>query len=95
MWHLFFCSIGLKKSNPAVAVPKNGLCFLYTAFRGKKGAIYADHDYGYFGKGAVGYAQYMQCFKRCFGLNGGGNSGCLPCVLAVIGIGTLPAQLVR
>lgn len=30
-------------------------------------------DYGYFGKGASGYAHYTQTFNSCFG--GSGNSG--------------------
>ena len=45
----------------------------------------ANEDYGYFGKGSTGYAQYMTAFNRNFGgssggvghHSGGGNgSGC-------------------
>ena len=33
-------------------------------------------DYGYFGKGDAGYAQYMTAFNRNFGgSSGGGGSG--------------------
>lgn len=32
-------------------------------------------DYGYFGKGAAGYAQYMTAFKRGHGGGGGGGGG--------------------
>ena len=42
----------------------------------------ANGDYGYFGKGDTGYAQYMTAFNRNFGgssggshNNGGGGSG--------------------
>ena len=35
----------------------------------------ANGDYGYFGKGDTGYAQYMTAFNRNFGgLSGGGGS---------------------
>ena len=36
-------------------------------------------DYGYFGKGPAGYAQYMTAFRRSRkggGGGGGGNGGC-------------------
>ena len=37
----------------------------------------ANGDYGYFGKGDTGYAQYMTAFNRNFGgSSGGGGSGC-------------------
>ena len=37
----------------------------------------ANDDYGYFGKGSTGYAQYMTAFNRNFGgsFGGGGNHG--------------------
>ena len=37
----------------------------------------ANDDYGYFGKGSTGYAQYMTAFNRSFGgsSGGGGNHG--------------------
>ena len=36
----------------------------------------ANGDYGYFGKGSTGYAQYMTAFNRNFGgSSGGGGSG--------------------
>ena len=43
-------------------------------------------DYGYFGKGDTGYAQYMTAFNRNFGGSsgggGGGGSGC-GCLIAI------------
>ena len=52
----------------------------------------ANGDYGYFGKGDTGYAQYMTAFNRNFGgSSGGGNhnnggggdgSGC-GCLIAI------------
>ena len=47
----------------------------------------ANGDYGYFGKGDTGYAQYMTAFNRNFGGSSGGGgggdgSGC-GCLLAV------------
>ena len=50
----------------------------------------ANGDYGYFGKGDTGYAQYMTAFNRnfggSFGGGGGGNhnngSGC-GCLIAI------------
>ena len=52
----------------------------------------ANGDYGYFGKGDTGYAQYMTAFNRNFGgssgghNNGGGSggdgSGC-GCLIAI------------
>ena len=38
-------------------------------------------DYGYFGKGDTGYAQYMTAFNRNFG-GGGDGSGC-GCLIAI------------
>ena len=35
----------------------------------------ANDDYGYFGKGATGYAQYMAAFNRNFGGSSGGGGG--------------------
>ena len=35
----------------------------------------ANGDYGYFGKGAAGYAQYMTAFNRNFGGSSGGGGG--------------------
>ena len=37
----------------------------------------ANDDYGYFGKGDTGYAQYMTAFNRNFGgsSGGGGRAG--------------------
>ena len=32
-------------------------------------------DYGYFGKGDAGYAQYMTAFNRNFGGSSGGSGG--------------------
>lgn len=32
-------------------------------------------DYGYFGKGDTGYAQYMTAFNRNFGGSSGGGGG--------------------
>ena len=48
----------------------------------------ANGDYGYFGKGDTGYAQYMTAFNRNFGGNhnngggGGDGSGC-GCLIAI------------
>ncbi len=41
-------------------------------------------DYGYFGKGDTGYAQYMTAFNRNFGDSSGGGdgSGC-GCLIAI------------
>ena len=33
----------------------------------------ANGDYGYFGKGSTGYAQYMTAFNRNFGGSSGGS----------------------
>ena len=33
----------------------------------------ANDDYGYFGKGSTGYAQYMTAFNRDFGGSSGGG----------------------
>ena len=35
----------------------------------------ANGDYGYFGKGDTGYAQYMTAFYRNFGGSSGGGGG--------------------
>lgn len=35
----------------------------------------ANGDYGYFGKGDMGYAQYMTAFNRNFGGSSGGGGG--------------------
>lgn len=35
----------------------------------------ANGDYGYFGKGDTGYAQYMTTFNRNFGGSSGGGGG--------------------
>lgn len=35
----------------------------------------ANGDYGYFGKGDTGYAQYMMAFNRNFGGSSGGGGG--------------------
>ena len=46
----------------------------------------ANGDYGYFGKGSTGYAQYMTTFNRNFGGSSGGGggdgSGC-GCLIAI------------
>ena len=47
----------------------------------------ANGDYGYFGKGETGYAQYMTAFNRNFGGSpggggGGDGSGC-GCLIAI------------
>ena len=49
----------------------------------------ANGDYGYFGKGDTGYAQYMTAFNRNFGGSsggggGGGNHGCLIAIAVVV-----------
>ena len=41
-------------------------------------------DYGYFGKGDTGYAQYMTAFKRNFGGSSGGGCGCLIAIAVVV-----------
>ena len=44
-------------------------------------------DYGYFGKGDTGYAQYMTAFNRNFGGSsgggGGGDGGGCGCLIAI------------
>ena len=42
----------------------------------------ANGDYGYFGKGDTGYAQYMTAFNRNFGGSSGSGSGC-GCLIAI------------
>jgi hypothetical protein len=49
----------------------------------------ANGDYGYFGKGSTGYAQYMTAFNRNFGGSSGGGgggdgSGCLIAIAVVV-----------
>lgn len=43
-------------------------------------------DYGYFGKGSTGYAQYMTAFRRSRkgGGHGGGGGGCFLVLLAAV-----------
>lgn len=47
-------------------------------------------DYGYFGKGDTGYAQYMTAFNRNFGGSSGGGGrdgsecGCLIAIAVVV-----------
>lgn len=44
-------------------------------------------DYGYFGKGPAGYAQYMTAFKRNRGGGGGGgNGGCFFLLLGAVAV---------
>ena len=47
----------------------------------------ANGDYGYFGKGDTGYAQYMTAFNRNFGGSsgggGGGDDGGCGCLIAI------------
>ena len=47
----------------------------------------ANGDYGYFGKGDTGYAQYMTAFNRNFGGSsgggGGGDGGGCGCLIAI------------
>lgn len=43
-------------------------------------------DYGYFGKGSTGYAQYMTAFKRTQRGGGGGGGGGAGCFLVLLGI---------
>lgn len=42
-------------------------------------------DYGYFGKGDAGYAQYMTAFNRNFGgsFGGGGDGSGCGCLIAI------------
>ena len=49
----------------------------------------ANGDYGCFGKGATGYAQYMTAFNHNFGGSSGGGgggdgSGCLIAIAVVV-----------
>ena len=48
----------------------------------------ANGDYGYFGKGSTGYAQYMTAFNHNFGGSSGGGggdgSGCLIDIAVVV-----------
>ena len=52
----------------------------------------ANGDYGYFGKGDTGYAQYMTAFNRNFGGSSGGGggdgSGC-GCLIAIAVVAVL------
>ena len=56
-------------------------------------------DYGYFGKGDTGYAQYMTAFNRNFGGSSGGSGGnhnngsgcgCLTAIILANRMGTVP-----
>ena len=44
----------------------------------------ANGDYGYFGKGNTGYAQYMTAFNHNFGGSSGGGGGCLIAIAVVV-----------
>ena len=44
----------------------------------------ANGDYGYFGKGDTGYAQYMTAFNRNFGGSSGSGCGCLIAIAVVV-----------
>ena len=44
----------------------------------------ANGDYGYFGKGDTGYAQYMTAFNRNFGFSSGSGCGCLIAIAVVV-----------
>ncbi|MFR2264298.1 MAG: HFLK protein [Faecalibacterium sp.] len=44
----------------------------------------ANGDYGYFGKGDTGYAQYMTAFNRNFGGSSGNGCGCLIAIAVVV-----------
>lgn len=44
----------------------------------------ANDDYGYFGKGSTGYAQYMTAFNRSFGGSSGGGCGCLIAIAVIV-----------
>ena len=44
----------------------------------------ANCDYGYFGKGDTGYAQYMTAFNRNFGGSSGSGCGCLIAIAVVV-----------
>ena len=44
----------------------------------------ANGDYGYFGKGATGYAQYLTAIPRNFGGSAGGGRGCLIAIAVVV-----------
>ena len=44
----------------------------------------ANGDYGYFGKGNTGYAQYMTAFNRNFGGSSGSGCGCLIAIAVVV-----------
>ena len=41
-------------------------------------------DYGYFGKGDTGYAQYMTAFNRNFGGSSDSGCGCLIAIAVVV-----------
>ena len=41
-------------------------------------------DYGYFGKGDTGYAQYMTAFNRNIGGSSGSGCGCLIAIAVVV-----------
>ena len=44
----------------------------------------ANGDYGYFGKGDTGYAQYMTAFNRACGGSSGSGCGCLIAIAVVV-----------
>ena len=56
-----------------------------------------DQDFGFYGKGAAGYAHYKQDFDRIHGgggPGGGGNGpGCLGCVMVLAGVPVMLAVL--
>ena len=45
-------------------------------------------DYGYFGKGDTGYAQYMTAFNRNFGGSSGGGGGAETTTTMAVAAGT-------
>ena len=49
-------------------------CWIPKLF-GKRVIVTIHGDYGYFGKGDTGYAQYMTAFNRNFGGSSGGGGG--------------------
>ena len=55
-----------------------------------------DQDFGFYGKGAAGYAHYKQDFDRIHGGGGAGGSGgpgCLGCLVLAVGIPAMLAVL--
>ena len=53
----------------------------------------ANGDYGYFGKGDTGYAQYMTAFNRNFGGSSGGGGGGATTMVAVAETAAVAAAL--